>query len=324
LTAFTIETYLRDGEFFGSMARDVLAGLSAVPRSLPPKYFYDDEGCRLFEEITRLPEYYPTRAEASLLRKHAPSLMSTLAPREIVELGSGSSTKTRILLDAQSSSRPVERYVPFDVAGGAIADAAGVLTATYPGLAVHGIVGDFERHLGLIPPSDGDRAVLFLGSTIGNLDGASRHNFLIETRRLLAPGDHFLLGVDQVKDIAVLEAAYNDSAGITAAFNRNILRAINAGLDANFQPEAFRHEAFYNADMARIEMHLCPEEPQSVRLEKIDLSVEIAASESIWTESSYKFTRESTTDMLRQAGLALVDWLQDDDRLFALAVTIPA
>jgi L-histidine N-alpha-methyltransferase len=306
------------------MAGDVRAGLTAMPKSLPPKYFYDDEGCRLFEEITRLPEYYPTRAEAALLRQHAPALMSVLRPREIVELGSGSSTKTRILLNSQDRSRPVERYVPFDVAPGAIADAAAALSTIYPSLAVHGIVGDFERHLGRIPPSDGDRVVLFLGSTIGNLHAHERTAFLRETRRLLAPGDHFLLGVDQVKDIAVLEAAYNDSAGVTAAFNRNILRAINAGLDANFRPEAFAHEAFYNTELARIEMHLRPDQAQTVRLEKLDLEVKIAGGESIWTESSYKFTRESTTEILQEAGLALIDWLQDANGLFALAVAIPA
>jgi L-histidine N-alpha-methyltransferase len=304
-----------------AMAEDVLRGLSGRPRSLPPKYFYDAAGSRLFDEITRLPEYYLTRAEDALLDTLAPPLMRALAPRDVVELGSGFSLKTRRLLQARGGS-PL-RYTPVDVDETTVAVSAERLLAEDPALEVHAVVGDFERHLVHVPPPSGRRLVLFLGSTIGNLDAPARQALLDQVRGLLRRGDRLLLGVDLVKDRAVLEAAYNDAAGVTAAFNRNILRVVNRGLGADFRPEAFRHHAWYNAAESRIEMHLVPDRPQTVRVRSLDLTVRLEASESIWTESSYKFTRASARAMLRAAGLKLDAWHTDAGERFALAVAAP-
>jgi L-histidine Nalpha-methyltransferase len=304
-----------------AMAEDVLRGLSGRPRSLPPKYFYDAAGSRLFDEITRLPEYYLTRAEDALLDVLAPRLMRALAPRDVVELGSGFSLKTRRLLQARGGG-PL-RYTPVDVDETTVAASAERLLAEDPALEVHAVVGDFERHLVHVPPPGGRRLVLFLGSTIGNLDAPARQALLAQVRSLLRRGDRLLLGVDLVKDRAVLEAAYNDAAGVTAAFNRNILQVVNRGLGADFRPEAFRHHAWYNAAESRIEMHLVADTPQTVRVRSLDLTVRLEPSESIWTESSYKFTRASTRAMLQAAGLKLDAWHTDAAERFALAVAAP-
>ena len=304
-----------------AMAEDVLRGLGGRPRSLPPKYFYDAAGSRLFDEITRLPEYYLTRAEDALLDTLAPQLMRALAPRDVVELGSGFSLKTRRLLEARGGG-PL-RYTPVDVDETTVAVSAERLLAEDPALEVHAVVGDFERHLVHVPPPSGRRLVLFLGSTIGNLDAPARQALLAQVRGLLRRGDRLLLGVDLVKDRTVLEAAYNDAAGVTAEFNRNILRVVNRGLGADFRPEAFRHHAWYNAAESRIEMHLVSDGPQTVRVRSLDLTVRLEASESIWTESSYKFTRASARAMLRTAGLTLDAWHTDAGERFALAVAAP-
>jgi L-histidine N-alpha-methyltransferase len=302
------------------MAQDVRRGLTTHPRSLPPKYFYDAAGSQLFDEITRLPEYYLTRVEEALLADVGPTLMGALAPEDVVELGSGYSVKTRRLLAARR--RPL-RYTPVDVDETAIAGAAERLLADDPRLEVHAVVGDFEHHLPHVPSARGRRLVLFLGSTIGNLDAPARQALLVQIRRLLSRGDRLLLGMDLVKDVAVLEAAYNDAAGVTAAFNRNILRVINQSLDADFEPKAFQHRAWYNAAESRIEMHLIPETPQTVTVRDLDLTLRFDPSESIWTESSYKFTRESARAMLAQAGLRLEAWHTDARARFGLAVAAP-
>ena len=307
-----------------ALAADVARGLTATPKSLPPKYFYDATGSKLFEAITRLPEYYLTRTEWALLQAHAPGLMQRLQPREIVEIGAGGGAKTRLLLDARNGYRGPLRYVPVDVDSRTMASAARALTAAYEFLEVRGLVGDFEQHLSHVPPASGRRLVAFLGSTIGNLDPAPRRDFLRAVRRLLGPEDRFLLGVDLVKDPRILEPAYDDAAGVTRAFNRNILRVVNRALDADFVPEAFRHVAFYNGEAARIEMHLVPEAPQSVRIRGLDLTVTIVPEESIWTESSYKFTRAGVEAMLAESGLTLEHWHTDAESLFALAVAAPA
>ena len=304
-----------------AMAEDVQRGLADRPRALPPKYFYDAAGSRLFEEITRLPEYYLTRAEEALLDALAPALMSDLAPRDIVELGSGFSLKTRRLLAARGGT--ALRYTPVDVDETTVAASAERLLAEDPALQVHAIIGDFERHLVHVPAPGGRRLVLFLGSTIGNLDAPARQALLGQVRGLLRRGDRLLLGVDLVKDTAVLEAAYNDAAGVTAEFNRNILRVVNRSLGADFRPEAFRHHAWYNVPESRIEMHLVSDAPQTVRVSSLDLSVRLEASESIWTESSYKFTRASTGAMLEAAGLGLDAWHTDPAARFALALAAP-
>jgi L-histidine Nalpha-methyltransferase len=304
-----------------AMAEDVRRGLATPPRSLPPKYFYDAVGSRLFDEITRLPEYYLTRAEDALLDTLAPTLMRTLAPRDVVELGSGFSWKTRRLLDARGGG--ALRYTPVDVDESAVAASAARLLAGDDALEVHAVVGDFERDLVHVPAAGGRRLVLFLGSTIGNLDPPARRALLGQVRGLLRRGDRLLLGVDLVKDTGVLEAAYNDAAGVTAAFNRNILEVINRSLGADFRPHAFRHHAWYNAAEQRIEMHLISDRPQTVRVRSLDLTVRLEASESIWTESSYKFTRVTTRTMLAAAGLRLDAWHADAAGRFALAVAAP-
>ena len=304
-----------------AMAEDVLRGLGTRPRSLPPKYFYDAAGSRLFDDITRLPEYYLTRVEDALLDTLAPALMRTLAPRDVVELGSGFSVKTRRLLDARGGG--ALRYTPVDVDETTVAASAERLLAADPALEVHAVVGDFEHHLVHVPAPSGRRLVLFLGSTIGNLDPPERLALLAQVRGLLRRGDRLLLGVDLVKDTAVLEAAYNDAAGVTAAFNRNILSVVNRSLGATFRPELFRHHAWYNAAAQRIEMHLVSDRAQMVRVRDLGLTIHLDPAETIWTESSYKFTRASTRAMLVAAGLRLDGWHTDAGERFALAVAAP-
>ena len=300
---------------------DVRRGLSARRKSLPPKYFYDRAGSILFARITGLPEYYQTRTEAALLEEIAPRFIGKFLPDDIVEIGSGTSEKTRCMLDVlRRLERPV-RYVPLDVDRVTLEATAVELLGDYPTARVHAVVGDFERDLGHVPPAAGRRLVLFLGSTIGNLAPSARGRFLARTRRLLAtPEDRFVLGVDLVKDVKVLEAAYDDAAGVTAAFNRNILRVVNRGVDGDFDPGAFAHVAFYNRAAARIEMHLVAESPQDVWLARLGMRVSFSPGEPIWTESSYKFTRSGVEAMLAAAGMRLVEWRVDPANYFALAI----
>jgi L-histidine N-alpha-methyltransferase len=306
-----------------AMADDVLRGLADRPRWLLPKYFYDAAGSRIFDEITRLPEYYPTRVETALLDALGPTIMRSLRPRDVVELGSGFSVKTRRLLAARDRRVPL-RYTPVDVDQEAVAAGADQLLQIDPDVEVHAVIGDFERHLVHVPARRGRRLVLFLGSTIGNLDPGGRHALLQQIRDLVRRGDRVLLGVDLVKDVAVLEAAYDDGAGVTARFNRNILRVINHGLGANFQPEAFQHQAWYNAAESRIEMHLVAIAPQVVRVRNLDLTVRLESGETIRTEYSYKFTRASARAMLESAGFRLEGWHTDRHAQFALALAAPA
>ncbi len=316
--------YTDEADRSRTLAEDVRRGLTTSPKSLPPKYFYDAIGARLFEDITGLPEYYLTRTEAALLEKLAPGLMRELAPRDIVELGPGSAAKTRRLLDARNGLRGTVRYVPVDVDELTVQASAARLIADYPFLQVSALVGDFELHLSHVPPPVGRRLVLFLGSTIGNLDPLSRRQFLLQVRALLqAKEDRFLVGLDLVKDVKVLEAAYNDARGVTAEFNRNILEVVNRGVEADFRPEAFRHLAFYNEGEARIEMHLVPDSTQEVNLRGLGLRIRVTPDETMWTENSYKFTRASAETMLEDAGLRLDRWHVDPDRYFALAVAAP-
>jgi L-histidine N-alpha-methyltransferase len=316
--------YTDEADRSRTLEEDVRHGLTASPKSLPPKYFYDTIGAKLFEDITGLPEYYLTRTEAALLEKLAPRLMRDLAPRDIVELGAGSAAKTRRLLDARNGLPGTVRYVPVDVDELTVQASAARLVADYPYLEVSALVGDFEQHLSHVPPPVGRRLVLFLGSTIGNLEPPSRRQFLLQVRALLhAKEDRFLVGLDLVKDVKVLEAAYNDASGVTAEFNRNILEVVNRGVDADFRPAAFRHLAFYNETEARIEMHLVPHRMQEVNLRRLGLRIRVSPDESIWTESSYKFTRAAAEAMLEDAGLRLEGWHVDADRYFALAVVAP-
>ncbi|MGH7325386.1 MAG: L-histidine N(alpha)-methyltransferase [Candidatus Rokuibacteriota bacterium] len=310
MSRYQAEVHLDPDDLKQSLADDVRRGLTARPKSLPPKYFYDSTGSALFERITRLPEYYLTRAEEQLLKSHASEVMDRLRPKEIVELGSGASLKIRWLLEVGPPPDAL-RYIPVDVDETAVAHAARRLLGRYPFLSVHGVIADVERHLERVPPAAGRRLVLFLGSTIGNFDAEPRRRLLSAVRGMLGPGGHFLFGVDLVKDPAVLERAYNDAAGVTAAFNRNILRVVNRGLAGDFQPDRFRHRACYNAPAGRIEMHLVPVAWQRVVLSALGLAVELSPAETIWTESSYKFTRGSVAAMLAGVGLGLDAWWTD-------------
>ena len=307
------------------LEEDVRRGLTARHKSLPPKYFYDPAGSALFERITDLPEYYLTRTENMLLEEIAPRLIGKFLPDDIVEIGSGSSEKTRRLLDVLDARGRSVRYVPFDVDRVTLESTAAELMREYPRLSVHGVVGDFERDLAHVPPSLGRRLVLFLGSTLGNLDPMARQAMLADVRGLLdGPEDRLLLGVDLVKDVKVLEAAYNDAAGVTEQFNRNILRVVNRGTDGDFDPEAFRHLAFYNTAAERIEMHLVAASRQKVHLARLGIGLALPAGDSIWTESSYKFTHPGVEAMLAEAGLLLGEWWTDPARYFALVLAAAA
>ncbi len=324
LAEIRIDNYLNESDLFASMAVDVKRGLTTTPKQLPPKYFYDERGSELFELITELDEYYPMREEGALLNAVAPGLIASIAPYELVELGSGSSTKTRACLDAGRANGCLQRYVAFDVSESIVRQASVELLQRYDGLEVYGIVGDFFRHLDKIPPVLGRRLVLFLGGTLGNLYRDERVALLRQIGALLGPDDRLLVGVDLVKDVKVIELAYNDPAGVTAAFNKNILSHINRGLDGDFDPEAFQHVAFFNAEESRIEMHLRPATAQTVHLRKIDLTVTVQPAETIWTESSHKFTPESVNQMLTAAGLSLREWYAAPRDMFGLALAGPA
>jgi len=315
--AYRADVHVDHGSLHEALADDVRRGLGERPKSLPPKYFYDDVGSALFERITRLPEYYLTRAEHALLDAHGRGILREARPDEVVELGAGSPAKFRRLL-AATNGTPIRRYVPVDVDGRMLEDAARALLRDHPQLDVHAVVGDFERHLDRLPAPTGRRLVAFLGSTIGNLDAMARHRLLGELRGLLGDGGRLLVGVDLVKNLSALEAAYDDAAGVTAEFNRNILRVVNRELHADFTPAAFRHVARWHDADSRVEMHLAADERQIATVEDLDLTVTVEPGETIWTESCHKFTRLSATAMLDAAGLALVSW--HTDGTYALAV----
>ncbi len=314
---------LRDArEFARELATDARAGLTRTPKSLPPKYFYDARGSQLFEEITRLPEYYLTRAETSILERVAEELVALARPREIVEIGAGASRKTQLLLDALGRQGG-KRFVPIDVSPDALQEAGARLVARYPWLEFLGVVGDFERHLARIPRS-GARLVCFLGSTIGNLEATQRVPFLKSVRALLEGQDRFLLGVDLVKAPARLHAAYNDARGITAEFNKNVLRVLDRELDGDLDPEAFAHRAFWDARHERIEMRLVALQRVEARLAKLDLELTFEPGEELHTEISCKFRRESVAEAFRGAGLVLERWITDEHGDFALALGRPS
>ena len=312
-----VDVHLGPDDMGEALRADVRRGLTATPKSLPPKWFYDSRGSQLFDEITRLPEYYPTRAEASILVERAGEIAAAADADTLVELGSGTSTKTRVLLDAMDA----KRYVPFDVSESTLRDAGLALEADYPGLEVHGVVGDFERHLGLLPRG-GRRLVLFLGGTIGNLAPAERAKFLGEVAGGMTPGDGLLLGTDLVKDPARLVAAYDDAAGVTAEFNKNVLRVLNESLAADFDVDRFEHVACWNESDEWIEMRLRSVCPQSVLVRGLGLSVDFADGEELRTEISSKFRRAGVEAELAAAGLSLKEWWTDAAGDFALSLSV--
>jgi L-histidine N-alpha-methyltransferase len=304
-----------------SLAEDVLDGLTKPFKELPPKHFYDARGAELFDRICELPEYYPTRTERAILESSAAELAELTGAAELVELGSGTAAKTRVLLDALHAAGTLRRYVPLDVTEGMVRDCALELTAEYPGLAVHGVIGDFERHLDRVPAALGPRLVVFLGGTIGNFQPGSRRRFLRSIARLLGPQDHLLVGTDLVKDPAVLRAAYDDSQGVTAEFNRNVLVVLNRELGGDFDPQDFDHVAIFDEDNEWIEMRLRAKRALSANLQALDLAVNFHEGEEVRTEISAKFTPQRVEGDLAAAGLELARWLTDDKAQFALALS---
>jgi L-histidine N-alpha-methyltransferase len=287
---------------------------------LPPKWFYDSVGSDLFDQITRLPEYYPTRAEAEILRSRAPEIASVTGADTLVELGSGTSEKTRMLLDALREGSALRRFVPFDVDASMLSAAGSAIQRDYPGVEISAVCGDFEQHLAKIP-NGGRRLFVFLGSTIGNLAPVARAEFLATLAAVLQPGDSLLLGTDLVKETDRLVQAYDDSAGVTAQFNRNVLAVINRELNADFDVDAFRHVASWNAAEERMEMWLRSERVQRVRIAALNLSVDFAAGEQVLTEVSCKFRADAVADELAQAGLQLTRWWTDAAGDFGLSLS---
>jgi L-histidine N-alpha-methyltransferase len=325
VTAPDLEIYLDEGDSDQSLREDVRTGLTAEAKWLPPKWFYDARGSELFEEITRLPEYYPTRVERAVLVEHATDIASLTGAKTLIELGSGSSDKTRLLLDALRTHGSLVEFVPLDVSASALTSAMQAIAADYPHLAVHGIVGDFTRHLDHLPRG-GTRLVAFLGGTIGNLVPVDRAAFLAALRAALEPGDWLLLGTDLVKDPSVLVPAYDDAAGVTAEFNRNVLRVLNTRLGADFDVDAFTHVALWDPDREWMEMRLRADHAMRVHLPELDLVVDFAAGEELRTEVSAKFRRAGVERELAGAGFALREWWTDPAGLFAesLAEAVPA
>ena len=313
-------SYVGPADLESQLRRDALEGLTAPAKSIPSKWFYDYTGSMLFDEITRLPEYYLTRAERQILRERAASIVEETQADTLVELGCGLSEKTRVLLDAFGRTGNLRRFVPFDVDGEVLKVAAAQLLERYPGLEVQGIVGDFEQHLDAIKVP-GRSLVIFLGSTIGNLNRSERARLLSQVSSSLEPGDWFLLGVDLVKDVGRLEAAYNDSAGISAAFNRNILSVLNSRLGGNFDIDSFEHIARFNPETEEMEMCLKACGPQTVRLDRLNLVISFKDSELLHTEISAKFQRSGIEGELAEAGLQPRCWWTDAGEDFALSLS---
>lgn len=320
-TAPRVDCHL-DGEAPRSLPDDVLDGLTRPFKELPPKHLYDERGSELFDRICELPEYYPTRTERAILTSDAATIVQHTGMAELIELGSGTAAKTRVLLDAMDRAGTLHRYVPFDVTEQVVRDCAAELSAEYPALRVHGIVGDFERHLGEIPrPEPGrPRVVAFLGGTIGNFLPGARRRFLRGLGELLGPDDHLLLGTDLVKDVDVLEAAYDDSQGVTAEFNRNMLHVLNRELDADFPIDQFEHVAFFDPERQWIEMRLRARRACRVRVGALNLEIAFARGEELRTEISAKFTRGRVEADYAAAGLELAHWLTDERELFAVSL----
>lgn len=316
MSPFLLTRTLPEDATDAALRADVLSGLTRHPKTLPPKWFYDARGSQLFEDITRLPEYYPTRAEREILEERAEEIAAASGARTVIELGSGSSEKTRHLLNALEG---LESYVPVDVSESALTGAAESLLAEHPGLSVHALIADFTGGLAL-PGTPGPRLVAFLGGTIGNLLPEERAGFLRSVRSLLSPGDALLLGTDLVKDEETLVAAYDDASGVTAAFNKNVLNVVNRELGADFPLEDFEHVAVWNPEQRWIEMRLRARRALSVKIRELDLVVPFEAGEELRTEVSAKFRQEDVREELEAAGLQLAQWWTDAAGRFALSL----
>ncbi|MFJ8844836.1 L-histidine N(alpha)-methyltransferase [Streptomyces cyaneofuscatus] len=316
MSPFLLTRTLPEDATDAALRADVLSGLTRHPKTLPPKWFYDARGSELFEDITRLPEYYPTRAEREILEERAEEIAAVSGARTVIELGSGSSEKTRHLLEALDG---LESYVPVDVSESALTGAAEALLAEHPGLSVHALIADFTGGLAL-PGTPGPRLVAFLGGTIGNLLPEERAGFLHSVRSLLSPGDALLLGTDLVKDEETLVAAYDDASGVTAAFNKNVLNVVNRELGADFPLEDFEHVAVWNPEKRWIEMRLRARRALNVKIRELDLVVPFEAGEELRTEVSAKFRQEDVREELAAAGLQLTQWWTDAAGRFALSL----
>ncbi len=319
----TIDVHLDPADLDAALRADVTRGLTSAPKWLPPKWFYDDAGSDLFEAITRLPEYYPTRREREILAREATTIARAAQADTLVELGSGTSEKTRLLLDAWSAAGRLRRFVPFDVSEATLRRASAAVAAEYPGVEVHAVVGDFERHMEHLP-GGGRRCVAFLGGTIGNFVPAERAPFLAALRATLAPGESLLLGTDLVKDPARLVAAYDDAAGVTAEFNRNVLRVIDRRLGGDLDPARFAHVACWDAEQEWIEMRLRSIGAQVGHVTDLGLTVEFADQEEMRTEVSAKFRRPGVEAELAAAGFELRHWWTDPAGDFALSLSFAA
>jgi L-histidine N-alpha-methyltransferase len=317
----TLSNHLAADSAYQALSRDVRDGLQRSPKTLPPKWFYDSVGSDLFDQITRLPEYYPTRAEAEILRARSAEIAAVTGADTLVELGSGTSEKTRVLLDALRDAGSLRRFVPFDVDASMLSQAGYAIQDEYPGIEIAAVCGDFEKHLAKIP-SGGRRLFVFLGSTIGNLPPGVRSEFLAALASALQPDDSLLLGTDLVKDVGRLVRAYDDAAGVTAQFNRNVLAVVNRELDADFDVDAFRHVATWNSDEERMEMSLQVDHFQKVYIRALDLAVEFAAGEQMLTEVSCKFRPEKVATELAQAGLRQTRWWTDAAGDFGLSLSV--
>jgi L-histidine Nalpha-methyltransferase len=317
----SLSNHLSADSAYHALRRDVLDGLQQTPKSLPPKWFYDSVGSDLFDQITRLPEYYPTRAEAEILRARAAEIAVASEADTLVELGAGTSEKTRRLLDALRDRDSLRGFVPFDVDASMLSATATAIQGEYPGVEIRAVCGDFEEHLGEIP-TGGRRLFVFLGSTIGNLTAGPRAEFLANLAAVMEPGDSLLLGTDLVKDTGRLVRAYDDAAGVTARFNRNVLAVVNRELDADFDVDAFDHVARWNADEERIEMWLRSGRDQRVHVGALDLTVDFAAGEEMLTEVSCKFRPEGVSAELAGVGLRRTQWWTDPAGDFGLSLAV--
>jgi L-histidine N-alpha-methyltransferase len=314
-----IEVFLTPDDLHAGLRRDVAAGLVSVPKEIPPKWFYDERGSELFFQITGLAEYYPTRKERAILEEVSYTVARLTRADTLVELGSGTSEKTALLLDTLDEVKTLQRFVPVDVSEATLRQAAAAVAASYPKIFVHAVVGDFEHHLEQIP-GEGRRLVAFLGGTIGNMTPKDRSRFLSDLAATMAPGDALLLGTDLVKDVDRLLAAYDDSSGITAEFNRNVLRVLNRELGADFVPARYDHVARFDGDQEWIEMWLRSTEEQLVSVPELAMTVAFDLDEEMRTEISAKFRRSGVEAELADAELTLARWWTDPDGDFGLSL----
>lgn len=319
----TIDIHLSSTDLRDAMERDVATGLTARPKQLPPVYFYDDRGSRLFDEITRLPEYYPTRSERDILEAHAGDIVRRSGSDCLVELGAGTCDKSRLLLDAMRSTGRLRSFVPLDVSDSTLWEAAQALAESYPGVAITAVVADFHRHLDRLPGGQ-RRLFAFLGGTIGNLDPAERREFYMQLGKVMGIDDRLLLGTDLIKDRAQLVRAYDDAAGVTAEFNRNVLHVLNRELAADFVPERFEHVARWNEPDQRIEMWLRSPDRQRVRVEDLALDIEFAPGEEMLTEISTKFSPEALELELGECGFRTEATWSSGGGEFLLTVARPS